>query len=378
MARQIDQNVLRSEFPLTEQMMYFDVAYHNVLPSSVADAMSSFIRDEWQHGGFPPSWGPMVHAAREKYARLIGADPAEIAFMKNTADGINTIANALPLHPGDNVIINSLEHASNFFPWRNLSRNEVQVRVVQAVDGRVPTSALLSAVDRRTRAIAISAVQYRTGFRADLAALGTFCRSNGIYLIADAIQAIGTLEFDVENLAVDAVACGAHKGLLGPYGIGGLYVRKELIKDLVPGHLAGEGVAHDSGAEDLRLRDDARRFEVGNHNYLGLTGLSAALDLLLDVGINTIQEQVQDLASYLVEGLLQRDITIVSPREQHESSGIVVFDLPTPEDAVTYFETNGARISLRDGKIRASFHMYNSRAEIDRFLALIDSYLRKH
>lgn len=205
---------LRAEFPLTKRMTYLDTAYHNILPSSVARAVETFCREELQGGGNPHSWDGGVEATREKFARLIGADRAEVAFVKNTADGINVVASALALRRGDNVVLNDLDHASNIYPWRNLERLGVEMRVVSNVGGRLPVPELLAAANARTRVIAISAVQYANGFRCDLAGLAEYCRPRRVYLVVDAIQAIGTLGFDVGALGIDMLACGGHKGLL--------------------------------------------------------------------------------------------------------------------------------------------------------------------
>ena len=366
---------LRTEFPLTERMIYLDVAYHNILPTSSAHAMATFCREQLQGGGDPHLWEKEAELTRAKLARLIGAGPEEIAFVKNTAEGLSIAASALPLRPDDNVVINDLEHPSNVYPWRNLERLGIQVRVVNNVGGRLPVPELLAATDARTRAIAISAVQFSNGLRTDLAGLAEHCRPRRVYLVVDAIQALGVLDFDVRRLGVDVVAGGGHKGLLAPYGIGGLYVRRELIPELHPAHLGGEGVYREGVAEELRIRDDACRFEVGNYNFPGLAGLSAGVDILLGVGVKAIEQHLLELCGRLTEGLRRLDLTVVSPLGHGERSSIVVFALPDPDQAVRHFEASGARVSLRRGNIRVSTHLYNTTGDIHRFLGLVESYL---
>jgi selenocysteine lyase/cysteine desulfurase len=369
-----DRRNLEAEFPLARRVRYLDVAYQNILPLSVAAAMERFVREELVGGGQPEEYKRCAQPPRELFARLIGADAAEVAFIKSTADGLNIAANALPFEVGDNVIINDLEHPSNYYPWLNLRRRGVEVRVVPNEGGRLPVDSLLEAADGRTRALAISAVQYRNGLRSDLAALAQFCRPNGVALVVDAIQALGTVDLDVRALGVDILSCGGHKGLLGPYGVGGLYVRRDLIPTLFPAYLGGEGVANWDGEGAPSLRDDAHRFEVGNYNYSGLIGLQAALELLLDVGMGAIERHVLDLNEPLVEAIRSRGLTLVSPFEPAERSSIVVFSLPDPERAAAFFEARDCRVSIRQGNIRVSTHLYNSRDDIDHFLADVDAY----
>lgn len=366
---------LRAEFPLTEHMAYLDVAYHNILPTSSARAMGAFCREQLQGGGNPHLWEEDVEQTRAKLARMIGADREELAFVKNTAEGLSIAASALSFRPDDNVVINDLEHPSNVYPWRNLERLGVHVRVVPNVSGSLPISGLLAAADARTRAIAVSAVQFSNGLRADLAGLAEYCRPRRVCLVVDAIQALGVLDFDVRSLGVDVVAAGGHKGLLAPYGIGGLYVRRELIPELHPAHLGGEGVYREGVAEELRIRDDARRFEVGNYNFSGIAGLSVGVDMLLSVGVKAIEQHLVQLCGQLTEGLRRLGLTVVSPMGLGERSSIVVFAVPEPDRAVGYFEANGARVSLRRGNIRVSTHLYNTTEDIHRFLGLLESYL---
>lgn len=366
---------VRTEFPMAQRITYLNVAHHCILPTSAASAMEVFCREQLQGGGIPMQWERGVEDTRQKFARLIGADAAEIAFVKSTADGINVAAAALSLRSGDNVILNDLEHASNVFPWLNLQRHGVEVRIVPTVAGQVLVADLEAASDARTRVIAIAAAQFRSGFRADLARLADVCRRNRIYMVVDGIQALGTLDFNVRALGVDMLACGAQKGLLGPYGVGALYVRRELITELQPGYLAGEGVVGGGKIIEMQLVDDARRFEIGNYNHPGIVGFSAGLDVLLKIGTDVIEKHVLELGRQLIEGLTSRGVPVLGSLNDAERSGIVSFSVPELERAIERFEANGVRIASRRGYARVSFHVYNSGDDVDRVLHVLGEHL---
>ncbi|MBI3966014.1 MAG: aminotransferase class V-fold PLP-dependent enzyme [Chloroflexi bacterium] len=367
--------VLRAEFPAASQMTYLDVAFHCLLPSSVAQAMADFCQAELQGGVSPYSWKPLVEETREQFAQLIGASSSEIAFVRNTADGLNVVAGSYPWQERDNVVLSELEHPSNVYPWRNLERHGVQIRVVPNRAGRVPVGELIAACDDRTRVVAISAVQWGTGYRADLAILAEYCRSAGIHVAVDAIQALGSISFDVGALGVDFLSCGGHKGLLAPYGIAALYVRRALIPELTPAYLAEEGVEKTGPFSPIRLRDDARRFEIGNPNYVGVAGLRAALRLLDDLDVAAIERHVLDLGSQVHDGLRRRGVEIIGPEAERERSSIVVFRLSEAEGALERFRAEDIRLSLRSGHIRVSFHAYNTAADVDHLLRAVDDHL---
>ena len=364
-----------AEFPLTKRMAYLDVAYHCVLPASAAQAMDVFCREQLQGGGMPRSWDKAVEDTRQKFARLIGAAAEEIAFIKSTADGLNVAAAALPLRSGDVVLSNDLEHASNVFPWMNLKRAGIEIQSVATSAGRIPVADLAAAVTDRTRVIAISAVQFKSGFRVDLARIAEICRRHRIYLVVDGIQALGTLNIDVRALGIDILAAGAQKGLLGPYGIGALYVRHELMGELHQGYLAGEGVVGGGKIIKLELLDDARRFEIGNYNHPGIAGFSAGLDILLKVGIANIERHVLMLGRRLIEGLAASGISALGSDDDSERSGITSFPLPELERAIERFESQGVRVAARRGYARVSAHLYNSVSDIDRVLQIVREHL---
>ena len=376
------QQEFKAEFPVTQNQIYVNVAFHNPTPNSVKNAMCEFLREVSQgiDSKNKNMWLGNHAFVREKLAKLVNGKPHEIAFTKNTTEGINIIAQCTKWRPGDNVVINDQEHICNVLPWLNLRHRGVEVRIVKHQNYRLPVDHIMSMVDKKTRVVAISDVQYSSGFRADLASLGARCHETGIRLIVDAIQSIGFLEFDAHSWEVDAVACGGHKGLLGLTGIGFLYCKEDLWKELIPIYTGfSEAVSlkrTDEFSFEISDPTDARRFEYGNLNYVGIIGLEAGLNLLEKAGINRIEKWVLNLSRLLDSGLRKLGYQVISSSIPQEQSGIVVVEVPDPADFSGYLKSNGilAAQQKTTGRIRFSFHAYNDEKEVERILEVASDY----
>ena len=264
-------------------------------------------------------------------AQLVGASVDEICFVKNTVEGLCTVASGIRWNPGDNIVSNRLEFPANIYVWMNLAELGVSLRLGEPENGRIEPETLFALVDDKTRAIAISFVQFLNGYRADVEAIGSFCRERGILFIVDAIQGLGVVQLDVRKAKIDFLAAGGHKWLLSPIGSGILYCRRELIPDMRVsdiGHLSivpGQPFT----AIHLNLRDDARRFEGGIVGYSAICGLGASLSMFLQIGISQIEEYIARLTDYATTALQNNGFRVISPRRPGEKSGIVSFELPT-------------------------------------------------
>src|SRR5215216_1961989 len=211
---------IRSLFPVTEKFIYMNHAAVCPLSTRVREAMTALTDDVMRNGSVNyAGWLKAYEETRASAARLVNARPHEIAFMRNTSDAISAVANGINWREGDTVVGCNVEFPSNVYPWMRLSE-ERGIRLKQAPEreGRIDADELLSLVDDRTRVVAISWVQFASGFRADLARIGRFCRERGIIFVVDAIQGLGGLRLDVARDSVDAFAADAHKYLLGPEG----------------------------------------------------------------------------------------------------------------------------------------------------------------
>lgn len=372
----MDITRVRSEFPVTRTCAFMNHAAVAPLSQRAASAMQQLLDDLLTHGDQNSrQWAQTVERARESAARLIHATPSEVAFVKNTTEGIAHVANGFPWSPGDNVVITNVEFPANVYPWLNLAGRDVETRFVKEKDGRIPFEDIVEAMDTRTRIVSVSYVEFVSGFRNDLSRIGELCRQRGALFVLDAIQGLGALTLDVQQSQVDFLSADGHKWLLAPEGAG-LFFCSNRVADRIRVSEMGWMAVQNAG-DYLRypqpLRTDARRFECGSHNTLGLHGLGAALELLLEVGLPNIERRVLGLTDRLCDGLTRRGYHIFSSRREGEKSGIVSFHKPG-EDTRALFQRLRAEkiiVALREGFIRVSPHFYNSEDEIDRLLAAL-------
>lgn len=370
----------RSLFPVTQHCIFLDHAAIAPVSTRVVEAMKVYLSDVATSGGqHEPAWNERVKRARAAAAQLCGATPEEIAFVKNTSEGLLHVANGIRWREGDNVVIPAIEFPANVYPWTNLARWGVETRRVQARGGRVLVDDLVAAMDERTRVVSVSFVQYAQGFRADLDAIGAACRERGVLFCVDAIQGLGVLQLDVRRTPVDFFSADGHKWLLAPEGIGLFYLRRERLEDLVP-HGAGwysvvrtEAGTGDYSRYDAPLLDSAARFEPGTRNNVGIYGLGAALDLLNEIGLPAIEARVLALTDRLIEGLQRKGYTLRSSLVPRERSAIVAFSSDRFPSGELYRRLRAANIvlSLRQGALRVAPHFYNTEGEIDALLEVL-------
>ena len=341
----------------------------------VRDAMVGLL-DEVQQCGAEHwhSWVEMYGGVRCSLAQLINAEAAEIAFTKNTSEGISSFANGLDWQPGDEVVSIESEFPANFYPWKALEKRGVVLRLVPAEQGRVSQESIRRALTSRTRVVTVSFVQYLSGFRLDLEKLGQACAAHGCLLFVDAIQGLGAFPVDVKRANIAGLAADSHKWMLGPEGSALLYVNRQVMERITPTEIGWMTVRHwsDFSSRDLSWRDDARRYECGTLNTVGVYGLGAAVNLLLEVGVANIAERVLDLTDRLRGGLLAQGHSVFGSRAREEASGIVSF-VPRQggaERLLEWFLAHHVQVAARCGMVRISPHFYNTEDEIDRVLEL--------
>jgi selenocysteine lyase/cysteine desulfurase len=374
----MDPEAFRALQPITRQCAYLNHASLGPLPLPAAAAMAAAAREQSELGSeIFPAYDAAKESAREEIARLIGATPDEVALTRNTVEGLSIVASGIDWKPGESVVVDTQEFPGNIYPWLNLeARFGVKVRLVPAENGRVAPERLMAAAEERTRVIAVSFVQFSSGYRIALEELGAFCRGRGIFLVVDGIQGVGALPIDVMKSRVDFLACGAQKWLLAPPGIGFLYVRRPLWEEIALTDLGhGSVLPHPERYLDYRftLRPDARRFEGGVMSYAELRGLRESLRLLLAAGIGAIETRVLALTDRVVERLTERGYRLLSARGAGERSGTVSFAHPSESSKALLerLRAGGVIASVREGALRFSPHYYNTEEEIDRALALL-------
>lgn len=374
MTYHLDVAAVRSEFPVTKRMLYLDSAHQTPLAASVRAALHDFYSEGHETAGPKPVWLRRVEQTRERVAVLLNAVPGEIAFTKNTSEGLNIAANAVPLVAGDNVLLIEGDHPNNAYAWLNLKRKGVEVRFVPLTTEVATADTFAPYVDSRTKVITLSHVTFHAGHRHDVASIGALCEQRGIYLIVDAMQSVGVIPVDVKKMGISILAAGCHKGLLVPQGLGILYV-KQGLDDVQPAYLAMAGVANPPAdyiarPDDLALRKDAGRFELGNLNLPDLHALNASIDLINKVGVENIEQHVLDLGDRLIEHMDAQGIRLIGPRTRRNRSHIYVVDLPAGEWA-DFFAQSQVRVSPERDGIRISFAMFNTLEEVDQVAEII-------
>ncbi len=369
-----DLSAYRAEFPVTEKYVYFNHASVSPLPGRSARAMQELAAQVMQQGSVGYlSWVETIAGVRQAAAQLIAAEPDEIAITKNTSEGLATIANGLDWHPGDVVVGIEDEFPANYFPWAQLERRGVTLRWLKLSGGRIE----LDEIDRAcqgARLLAISFVQYVSGFRIDLDAVGEICRRRGCLLVVDAVQGLGPFPVDVQRSGIHALAASSHKWLLGPEGIALLYIDRDLIPQVRPVEFGWTNTAGwRTYSRDPELRAGAARFECGTMNTIGTFGLRASLELFLEAGVDRIAAHVDHLANLLASGAQQKGYELFTHRDNGSGSGIVSVRKEGVDSvaAVNKLLENGVTVSPRFGWIRAAPHFYANEADVAKFVDLL-------
>jgi len=366
----------RREFPVSGKYIYLDHAGLAPLSLRVKAAVETYLKESVESGAFSyPRWAQQVTDIRRSCARLINAEPGEIAFIKSTSHGLSLVAKGLAWKRGDNLLIYEKEFPSNIYPWINLKRKGVEVRTIPFRDGRISFEGIERLIDSRTRLLSISSVQYANGYRIDLKRLGRLCRNRGTLLCIDAIQSLGVIPMDVKESYIDFLAADAHKWLLGPEGIGIFYCRKDLVERVNPPLIGWKSMQNEFDFDNpaFHLKPDALRFEEGSMNHLGILGLGAAIELLFEVGIGNIEDRVLDLGDLIIQEAEKRGNTVLTPKRREERGGNITFSGNfDPVKTREALRERGIMVNVRGGGLRLSPHFYNNEEEIKKVFETMD------
>ncbi len=363
--------IRNSEFPVAENFVCLNHAVRSPLPASVAAAAVSYFEGRRDRGFLDgSSWFQAVETCRKNAARFIGAKPEDTAFISNTAEGINHVAQGLEFKPGERVLLSDVEYPSSVYPWMNLSRKGVEVHWIRVRerDGLVRPEDVYRALDSRVKVVCLSLVSFVTGQRIAFREIGAHCRERGIIFVADATQALGQVRVDVAADFVDALVVEGRKWLLAPEGAGFWYCSPRLLERLTVAYPGAAGVRNRDQYLDYQLefRKGAARFERGALNVPGILGLNRALELFTDWGPERVEARVRSLAESLCLRLREHGMGPLDALSPMERSGIVRGRTKASgDDPSARLKQAGIQVVSKGDRYALSPHFYNVEAELD-------------
>ena len=372
-----NEELRRHEFPVAAEKVFLGHAGVCALPRRVAQAVADYAISSTR--GDQEALVPLfrIQQSRELAAKILNAQPDEIAFVGPTTLALSYVANGLPFRKRDNILIYHDDYPSNVYPWMALAERGVEVRLINVRElGKIRAVDVQGQVDENTKLVALASCHFISGWRINIPAIGKHLRERNILFCVDAIQTVGAFPTTVEY--IDFLAADAHKWLLGPCAAGIFYVRKQLHEVLKPTALGWNNVRCPNFAaqEQIAFRSGAHRYEAGSDNLLGLVGLHAAMELLLEVGIDNIATELLRKRAWLVPAIQEKGFTVLQPSAPPENaSGIVTFFKPGADMKEVHAKLEAANIfpSLRADRagqqyIRLSPHFYNTDEELRRVI----------
>ena len=369
----IDPEFISEMFPTLSEMTYLNTASTGIPPITVVDAIKEYLDKKLHAKGNFDETLKALSRIRKNLGKLLGGTSSEFGLVPNTSLGINMIANGINYPKGSNIVICDLEFPANYVPWQNLSRlNGIELRVVKSENGAAPLEKFKELIDERTKVVAVSLVQFASGFRSDVKSLADEVHANGGYLVADIIQAAGWLDIDLQKMGVDFAAAQSAKWLIGPIGAGFLYVNERNLDSFIPEFLGWWGVKDSENFSyfEREIRSDARKFEVGSPPMMPNVGFLESLELLLKIPAKDRENVALANADYLRRRLGEKDIEYYDFGERNRSPIVSCAPLNV-EDLQKKFQSEKIHCSVRNGRLRVSPHFYNRFEEIDRLLEVL-------
>jgi selenocysteine lyase/cysteine desulfurase len=374
-----DWAAVRKEFPTLARWTYLDCARKTIPPRCQGEALQDYTRDVYENAG-ADAWSAVnVAQTRAAMAELLGAKPSEIAFTKNTTEGLNIAAHGFDLRPGDNVVLTDLEHVANVWVWKHWEAKGVELRFARNREGRLPLDAFLEKMDARTRVVSTAYVTYGNGYRVNLPELGRACRDRGVRLVVDGVQGIGILSERLDALGADVIACGGHKGLLGLTGSGIIWCREDLVNDLRTDFVKqpatkAPGRAHVQSQFDYMRT--AHRFEGGNPNFLAIRVFRKGAEFLRAIGLDRIERRVRELTTECLRLLKAARLDSQTPDVWEERAHIVNVLVPDAAGLMERLrEKHRVVANVKDGALRLSMSFYNDEEDLERAVRVIKQEL---
>jgi cysteine desulfurase/selenocysteine lyase len=372
-----DWTAIRNEFPMLKNWTYLDVARKTAPPRCQERALQEYTRDIYENAGADAWSATNVAETRTLLAQLLGAKPSELAFTRNTTDGLNIAAHGFDLKSGDNIVLTNLEHVANIWVWKHWEAKGVEIRYAEARDGRLPLESFVAKMDGRTRVVSTAYVTYGNGFRVNLPALGKICRERDIKLVVDGVQAAGILAAPLSQLGADIIAIGGHKGLFGLTGSGLVYCREELVDRLKTPFIkapvpAGSAAAKSNTNSQFDYVRVAHRFEFGNPNFLGVRVLRRGAEFLQSIGLANVEQRVRELTKECLKLLKDAGLKTQTPQEWEQRAQIVNVAVPNADALMERLrEKHRIAVNVKDGMLRVSMSFCNNEEDLDKAVRAI-------
>ena len=387
------EKLRKEEWPVLETMTFLDAACVSFAPQRTVRAVKEFAdmtarQDEANSSAHHIALDDKRHKAYVEAAKLLNADPEEIALVESTSHGLNIAAQGIELNDGDNIVTTNLEFIQVALPWCVIRKEKnIDIRVCKPADERFTAAAFEPLVDDKTRILVMSTLEWCNGWQSDMKEIGDFCKERGIFLVVDAVQQLGVTKIDTKACHIDILTAGGHKWLNSPYGTGVLYINKETLpklKQSYAGYLnttvpeGGWGAYWENPAapsvHDRTVPMTARRFEIGGtSNYTGAIALGESLGLVNEIGIENIEAHVRELATYCMDRIEEIGGTLITHRDPGHFGGIVIArlydDLDTDRMILKKLHARKIFIAQRFtdyvGGFRISCQYFNNKKDID-------------
>lgn len=370
----MDVKKARTLFPSVSNQLYLNHAASSPFSLRVEEALSNYLRRRID--GNPDDYKRDLRETtdlRSDLASLLRTSADRIALTSNTSHGLNIIASGLSWKKGDQILLSDMEFPANVYPFLNTQKYGTEVVRIPSDSGRITPGDFQNYITDHTRLISVSYVQYLTGYRADLQAIGDLCKKRNILFVIDAIQGLGALPLSLTEIPCDAVACGGHKWLMSPKGTGFLYLSRDLQNSLEMAHFGWMSVKNPFEFSNFDQGPDptARRYELATPNQLGTYGMHAAVRLLLEIGLEHIERHILDITGYLREQLSHIGCDVLTSFPDQERAGILLFTCGEAKENHRIFQAllkKKVTISFREGYLRVAPHFYNNRSDMDLFI----------
>ena len=375
----MDKTEIRKHFPVTQKYIYLDHSGVGPITTDAQQAAVKFLADAAENAFFSYNdWMEQIEDVRQNCSVLIGSSPDEIAFVRNTSHGISLVASGIEWKSGDSIVVYEKEFPSNIYPWLNLEKKGVELRILSPASGEISVGDIEKIADDTTRLVSISSVQFTTGYRADLEAIGSYCRENDIYFFVDAIQSLGILPMDVKKCGIDFLAADGHKWMLSPEGTGIFYCSKEITDFINPSLIGWKTIVDEYEYEKINftLKQNALKFEEGSLSVLSIAALGGSINLLMETGIENIMNEVQRLGDVIIGNVRQRGFNLITPEDKNKRGGLITFSGGFDSNLINEkLKERNIRANVRGGGIRMSPHFYNTDEEINAVFEEIDRLL---